>query len=143
MPGVDQYGVFHKDNFIAWLNRVEEACKASGHLNAAQSVIGSYLINSPEDKSGLWIHKIVAKVLDRDNSASMRSGYKTGVYNARGVHAVDTTGQTEASLRDKWQNRADEVDLLGLPNLAVSLRELAKAYERERNRVIKQGLSID
>ena len=73
----------------------------------------------------------------------MRSGYKTGVYNARGVHAVDTTGQTEASLRDKWQNRADEVDLLGLPNLAVSLRELAKAYERERNRVIKQGLSID
>lgn len=138
MPGIDQYGTFREDSFTAWIHKVEEICKASGHLGVAQSVIGGYLINSPEDKSGLWINKTVAKTLDRNGSVSMRSGYGRGVYNSRGVHAVDETGEAEASLRDKWRDRADKVESLGFLNLAVSLRELAETYERERNRIIKQ-----
>ena len=138
MPGIDQYGTFREDNFTAWIHKVEERCKASGHLDVAQSVIGRYLINSPEDKSGLWINKTVAKTLDRNDSVSMRSGYNMGIRNARGMHAVDETGEAEASLRDKWQNRADEIEPLGFINLAASLRELAETYERERVRIIKQ-----
>lgn len=138
MPGIDQYGTFREDNFTAWIHKVEERCKTSGHLDVAQSVIGRYLINSPGDKSGLWINKTVAKTLDRNDSVSMRSGYNIGIRNARGMHAVDETGEAEASLRDKWQNRADEIEPLGFINLATSLRELAETYERERNRIIKQ-----
>ena len=138
MPGIDQYGTFREDNFTAWIHKVEERCKTSGHLDVAQSVIGRYLINSPGDKSGLWINKTVAKTLDRNDSVSMRSGYNMGIRNARGMHAVDETGEAEASLRDKWQNRADEIEPLGFINLATSLRELAETYERERNRIIKQ-----
>ena len=138
MPGIDQYGTFREDNFTAWIHKTEQICETSGHLNIAQSVIGGYLINSPEDKSGLWINKTVAKTLDRNDSVSMRSGYGRGVYNSRGVHAVDETGEAEASLRDKWQNRADKIESLGFINLAASLRELAETYERERNRIIKQ-----
>ena len=142
MPGIDQYGTFREDSFTAWIHKVEEICKASGHLGVAQSVIGGYLINSPEDKSGLWINKTVAKTLDRNGSVSMRSGYGRGVYNSRGVHAVDETGETEASLRDKWQNRADEIESLGFINLATSLRELAETYERERMRIIERTGSL-
>ena len=138
MPGTDRYGTFREDNFTAWICKVEEICKTSGHLGIAQSVIGGYLINSPEDKSGLWINKTVARILDRNNSAPMRSGYGRGVYNSRGVYTVDETGRSEASLRDKWQDRADKVESLGFLNFAVSLRELADTYERERNRIIKQ-----
>ena len=136
MPGIDQYGTFREDNFTAWIHKVEEICKTSGRLDIARSVIGGYLINSPEDKSGLWINKTVAEILDRNDSVSMRSGYGRGVYNSRGVHAVDETGETEASLRDKWRNRAVKVETLGFINLATSLRELAETYERERNYVI-------
>lgn len=138
MPGIDRYGIFREDNFTAWIHKAEQICKTSGHLNIAQSVIGGYLINSPEDKSGLWINKTVAKTLDQNDSVSMRSGYNMGIRNARGMHAVDETGEAEASLRDKWQNRADEIESLGFINLAASLRELAETYERERNRIIKQ-----
>ena len=138
MPGIDQYGTFREDDFTTWIYKVEEICKASGHLGIAQSVIGGYLINSPEDKSGLWINKTVAEILDRNDSVSMRSGYNTGIYNARGAHVLDVTGEAEASLRDKWRDRADKVESLGFLNLAVSLRELAETYERERNRIIKQ-----
>lgn len=106
MPGIDKYGTFREDNFTAWIHKVEERCKASGHLDVAQSVIGRYLINSPEDKSGLWINKTVAKTLDRNDSVSMRSGYNMGIRNARGMHAIDETGEAEASLRDKWRDRA-------------------------------------
>ena len=62
----------------------------------------------------------------------MRSGYNTGIRNARGVHEVDETGKSEASLRDKWQKRADEIESLGFLKFAVSLRELADTYEQER-----------
>ena len=143
MPGTDRYGTFREDNFTAWIHKVEEICKTSGHLDIAQSVIGGYLINSPEDKSGLWINKTVARILDRNDSVSMRSGYNTGIRNARGMHAIDETGEIEASLRDKWQNRADKVESLGFLNFAVSLRELADTYERERNRIVRRGLFRD
>lgn len=138
IPGIDQYGTFREDDFITWIYKVEEICKMSGHLGIAQSVIGGYLINSPEDKSGLWINKTVARILDRNDSVSMRSGYNMGIHNARGMHVVDETGEAEASLRDKWRNRANEIESLGFINLATSLRELAETYERERNRIIKQ-----
>lgn len=142
MPGIDQYGTFREDNFTAWIHKVEEICKASGHLDFAQSVIGRYLINSPEDKSGLWINKTVAKTLDRNNSVSMRSGYNMGIRNARGIHEVDETGEAEASLRDKWQNRADEIEPLGFINLTTSLRELAETYERERMHIVERTGSL-
>ena len=142
MPGIDQYGTFREDNFTAWIHKVEEICKTSEHLDFAQSVIGGYLINSPEDKSGLWINKTVAKILDRNDSAPMRSGYGRGVYNSRGVHVVDETGETEASLLDKWQNRADEIEPLGFINLATSLRELAETYERKRMRIVERTDSL-
>lgn len=143
MPGIDIHGTFHKNNFTAWIEKVENACAASGHLDIAQSVIGGYLINSPKDKSGLWIHKAVAETLDRNNSVSMRSGYNTGIRNARGVHEVDETGKSEASLRDKWQKRADEIESLGFLKFAVSLRELADAYEQERKSAVERGLFRD
>lgn len=139
MPGIDIHGTFHKNNFTAWIKKVEDACAASGHLDIAQSVVGGYLIHSPEDKSGLWIHKAAARILDRNNAASMRSGYNTGIRNARGVHALDETGKAEASLRDKWQKRADKVESLGFLKFAVSLRELADAYEQERKSVVERG----
>ena len=142
MPGTDRYGTFREDNFTAWIHKVEEMCKASGHLGAAQSVIGGYLINSPEDKSGLWINKTVAGILDRNNSAPMRSGYGRGVYNSRGVYTVDETGRSEAYLRDKWQDRADKVESLGFINLAASLRELAESYERERIHIVERTSSL-
>lgn len=142
MPGIDQYGTFQEDHFTAWIHKVEEICKTSGHLGIAQSVIGGYLINSPEDKSGLWINKTVAKTLDRNDSVSMRSGYGRGVYNSRGVHAVDETGEAEASLRDKWRDRADKIESLGFINLATSLRELAETYERERMHIVERTGSL-
>ena len=142
MPGIDRYDTFREDNFTAWIHKVEEICKTSGHLGIAQSVIGGYLINSPEDKSGLWINKTVAKTLDRNDSVSMRSGYGRGVYNSRGVHAVDETGEAEASLRDKWRDRADKIEPLGFINLATSLRELAETYERERMHIVERTGSL-
>ena len=72
----------------------------------------------------------------------MRSGYNTGIHNARGIHEVDETGEAEASLRDKWQNRAGEIEPLGFINLATSLRELAETYEQERMYIVERTGSL-
>ena len=65
-----------------------------------------------------------------------------GIRNARGIHEVDETGEAEASLRDKWQNRADKIESLGFINLATSLRELAETYERERMHIVERTDSL-
>lgn len=143
MPGVNQDGKFGKSKFKTWIKKIEERCNASGHLEVAQSIVGGYLINAPKDQTGLWIDKTVAEILDRGNSAEMRSGYNTATHNSRGIHSVDITGSEEAGLRDLWKKRAQEIEAVGFFNFATSLRDLADGFEYERKRVIKRGLSID
>jgi hypothetical protein len=52
------------------------------------------LIHSPADAEGLWINHTIADALNKADSKEMRTGYRTGVYNARGSHFVDPTGKT-------------------------------------------------
>ena len=128
--GVDEQGELDDNKLRAWIAKVEDVCKKSGHLNIAQSVVGGYLTNSPPDESGLWINRTIASVLDQ-NSEFMRSGYNTGVYNARGVQLVDVANRGEVILRNEWLNRAEEVEGLGFLKFAKSLRKLADDLGRE------------
>ncbi|WNV06321.1 hypothetical protein RP726_07920 [Candidatus Methylospira mobilis] len=48
--------------------------------------IGAVLANAPTDPDGLWIHRSVAAALDAREATELRSGFKTGLFNQRGVH---------------------------------------------------------
>ena len=137
--GIDQGGVFHKTKLVKWIDEVERICRESGHLEVARSIMGEYLVSSPEDPSGLWIDESVIKVMDRNEAAEMRQGYNTGVYNSRGIHTVDPSGSDEEVLRDLWRSRANQVDEKGYTNVATSLRNLADGYEEHREHVVRRG----
>ena len=106
-------------------------CKKSGHLNIAQSVVGGYLTNSPPDRSGLWINKTVADILERDSASSMRSGYNTGIYNDCGVQIVGIAERRKETLQDKWLNRARKAEELGFIRFATSLRKLVDDFKQD------------
>jgi hypothetical protein len=135
-PGIQKDGTFDKKIFSKWLKESWEACDKSGHLEIALSQIGKVLFYSPADPSGLWIDKTVAEALNGKDTDEMRNGFRTEVFNSRGVYNVDPTGKPEKEIAEKWRQRADEVENSGYQRFASALRELAKSYDREAERNI-------
>lgn len=136
-PGLQDDGTFSAQDFEAWLKYVKTACAESGHLEVAMSTVGSVFLYCPPDPKGLWIAQPVAKVLNAIDAEEMRSGFRTEVFNSRGVHWVDPTGKPELELAAQWRQKADAVENAGFARFAAILKDLAESYAREAERVIK------
>lgn len=137
-PGALPDESFSREQLNAWLEYVKSACKASGHLEVALSQIGQVLIHTPPDPDGLWVHKAVAEVLNAKDAEGMRRGFRTGVFNSRGVQWVDPTGAPERELAAKYRQQADDAENCGYHRLAVTMRGLAETYSREADRIIAE-----
>lgn len=133
-PGSQKDGRFNGDALNAWLENVKAICGKSGHLEVALSMVGHVLTHTPPDGDGLWLHHSAANALNAKDATEMRDGFRTALFNARGVHWVDPEGREERELAKKFRNQAEEVEARGYHRLASSLRELAISYEREAER---------
>lgn len=142
-PGTQDDETFNADRFNDWLQRVINICAESGHLKVALITIGGVLIHSPPDPDGLWIHRVVATALNGRDVEYMRNGFRTGIYNSRGVHWVDPTGQPERELAREFREKAEEIENAGFQRLANTLRNLASGYEREADRIISDHQNKD
>jgi hypothetical protein len=138
LPGKQVDGSFSADNFNEWLKNVKIKCGQSGHLEVALITIGKVLINYIPDPSGLWIHKTIAEALNADDAEDMREGFSVGIYNSREAHWVDPTGKPEKELAAKYKKQAEDVENAGFYRLAITLRNLAKSYEHEAERIIEK-----
>lgn len=132
-PGCQQDGGFTGRALAAWLERVKAACTESGHLAIALSRVGQVLVYAPPDPDGLWVHRSVATVLNAKDAEAMRDGFRTQLFNLRGVHSP-TGGKEERELGEKYRRQAEEVEDRGYHRLASSLRELADSYDRDAER---------
>ncbi len=138
VPGVQDDGDLDAAQFTNWLERTKEISEETGHLEVTLTQVGHVLIHCPPDPAGLWIHTTVADALNQHDVDPMRSGYSSGAYNARGVHWVDPTGKPELELAEKYHKKAEDVENAGFQRFAVTLRNLAKGYEKESERVRRE-----
>lgn len=129
-PGLQEDGSYNGATFGAWLDAVKKECTASGHLEIAMTKVGHVLMNVPPDADGLWIHRSAAAALNAKDAEDMRNGFRTELFNSRGVHWVDPTGKPERELADKYRAQAETVEDAGYHRFASTLRELAGSYER-------------
>ena len=113
----------------------KKECSETGHLEIAMTRVGHVLIHVPADPDGLWIHRAAAAALNAKDAEDMRNGFRTELFNSRGVHWVDPTGRPERELASRYRAQAEAVDDAGFHRLAATLRELAAGYEREAERV--------
>ena len=139
VPGTRADGEFEPDAFTEWLTTMEEIVKASGHYDVAMIQLGDVLVNSPEGPDGLWIHPAIAEAMNNRERSSLRDGYRTGIYNSRGVHTVDPEAKPERALAEKYRQRADQVENAGYQRLATTLRGVADSYDRDAERIISRG----
>lgn len=65
----------------------------------------------------------------------MRIGFRTELYNSRGMYDVDPTGAPERELAIKYRSQGEAIENAGYHRLATTLRELAASYEREADSV--------
>ena len=137
-PGLQEDGTFNAEAFNKWLRKVRALCEESGRLEVAFTHIGNVLIHAPSDPDGLWIHRNVASALNSDEPAfdDMRSGFDMGETNARGIHWVDPTGKPEKELAEKYRDKAEALENAGFHRFAVTLKDLAKDYERQAENII-------
>ena len=143
-PGLKEDGSFSENEFKDWMKEVVAACSESGHLEVALISIGHMLIHSPEDPSGLWIHHVIAEVLNSKDFEDMRRGFSTATFNARGVHMIDPSGKSEYEIAARHRKRAEDVENAGFQRLAATLRGLADSYDAEAKRIIDEhGKELD
>ena len=138
-PGTQDDGSFSDKDLMSWYEEVDAKTTQSGHHTVAMIHFGNVLFYSEKDENGLWIRQSVAELLDEKENDGMRKGFKLEVFNSRGAYFVDPSGEPERKLAELWRERADEVDKRGFSYFATLLRELAKSYDREAERIIKDA----
>jgi hypothetical protein len=137
-PGFREDGSYDGNALKEWLEVVKQQCTETGHLEIAMTMLGHVLIYAPTDPDGLWIHRSAAEVLNEKDANDMRDGFRTALYNSRGVHCMDPTGKPEKELANKYRQQADAVEEAGFARLAATLRELADTYEREAQMIVSR-----
>ncbi len=137
-PGYREDGSYDGDALTAWLDSVKKECSETGHLEIAMTMVGHVLIHVPANPDGLWIHRAAAAALNARDAEDIRNGFRTQLYNSRGVHWVDPTGKPERELASRYRAQAEAVDDAGFHRLAASLRDLAASYERDAERIVSR-----
>lgn len=135
-PGLQEDNSFDGEHFRSWLLQVKEICTKSGHIDIALSKVGEVLRYAPKDPNGLWIHSAVAEVLNEKHADILRDGFRSALYNARGVCTVDPSCTPERDLAEAYAKKAELVENQGFHRLADTLRTLASSYENEAKRII-------
>jgi len=138
-PGLCEDGSYDGKALKVWLDAVRKKCAETGHFEIAMTMAGHVLIHVPADPDGLWIHHSAAEVLNAKDAGDMREGFRTELFNSRGVYWVDPTGKPERELAAKYRAQAEDVESAGYHRLATTLRELADTYEREAERISRRG----
>jgi hypothetical protein len=139
-PGTLDDGAFDGEVLRGWWKAVHETCELSGHIEIASLTLGRVLTHAPADPSGLWLHRGAAELLNAKSSEPMREGFRTQLYNSRGVHWVDPSGEAERALARTYHERTEALEQAGYHRLASSVRELAEGYEREARHVVSTEL---
>ncbi|VVB72415.1 Uncharacterised protein [uncultured archaeon] len=132
-PGTQQDGTYKGEDLIAWLEKVKEICRESGHLDVALTMIGQVLLYAPPEIDGFWMNYTVAGVLNAKDANKMRNGFETAVIASRGAHFC-TGGEDERKLAEKYRLRAKEIETRKFLRLAGTFRNISTFYEQLADR---------
>ena len=129
-PGTLDDGGYDGSALTKWLEAVKKKCSETGHLEVAMIHVGHVLVYAPPDPDGLWICRFAAAALNSKDAGDMRDGFRTELFNSRGVHGF-SAGAEEMTLAEQYRTKADAVEAAGFHRLASALKELASSYERD------------
>jgi hypothetical protein len=100
-------------------------------LRSGDQFIGQVLSQTPEDPDGTWPGLAVREIIEDARSQDLEQGVNTAILNSRGVtwRALDTGGQPERALADKYQDYAQRVGTQS-PRTKRMLQRIAQNWDR-------------
>lgn len=126
VPGVNSSGVFDANKFNAWVKKAFALAKKTNHLTMAKATLGSVFIYAPHDTDGFWIPRAIARLMQENGNETMLSHYRIALYNSRGAHSVDKTGEEDHNLAAKYMSMAEAAEAEGFFSLGNEMRALAQ-----------------
>jgi len=142
-PGVQEDQSVDEQSLQAWIQVMKAETSKSGHLDIALSTAGKVFIHAPSDADGLWPHHSIAKELNAQDAEPMREGFRTGLFNSRGVYWIDPSGKQERELAADYRQKASKIESAGFLKLAATLRMIADTYDQEAERSIRKSQDFD
>lgn len=135
IPGKRADGSIDGETLKRWLLEVRCHAAKNARTAAADITIGTWLSDCEADSEGIWPPSVVAEILDADEHEDMRSGFRTGVFNNRGVtsRAAGEGGAQERALAARFRERAAAI-AIRYPRVAETLNSLARHYEHDARR---------
>jgi len=137
-PGLEENNTINKKKLNDWYKKMIEVCKESDRLEVGLLNFGHVLFYSPPDKSGLWIDKSVAEILNEKDASTIRDGYRTESFNSRGVISIDSEGKVFDDIAAGYTLKADEIEKAKYHRLAMIMRDLSESYKEQAERTRKR-----
>jgi len=128
-PGLKEDGHVDVKKFSSWIRSVKALAKKERRLVVALMVIGNAVARLPMLSKGFWMDETVARFLDKKSNAKACESFRIGMFNARGVHFRDKSGEEDRALAQKYRAMADEADTRGYLNIGQAMRDLAEDVE--------------
>ncbi|MGH3301959.1 MAG: hypothetical protein ACRDOK_09810 [Streptosporangiaceae bacterium] len=100
-------------------------------LRSGDQFIGQVLSQTPEDSDGTWPGLPVREIIEDARSQDLEQGINTAIINSRSTtwRGLDTGGQPERALADKYQDYAQRVGTQW-PRTRRMLRRIAENWDR-------------
>ena len=131
-PGTQADGSIDPNAFAEYIVAARELCRQADRLIMCDQTLGQILAHAPADDDGTWPFVPAREVLDQSDMEEMRIGFHIGTRNKRGITSRSpwAGGGQERDLSAYYRGFAERVRY-SHPNVAATLDEIAKSYERE------------
>src|SRR5665213_2751365 len=132
IPGIQPDGSIDSKAFIEFIEKSRELCREASRMKVCDVTLGEILAHAPADADGKWPCGPVRDLLDRTELDNMRRGFRTGVFNKRGVFskAYGEGGPQERALAQTFRSHAQAMHNSHV-HLAATLEDIAKGYEAD------------
>lgn len=140
MPGVQEDGTVDAEALRRWVIRVRKLATTNNQGEITDIDIGHALAFSPPDPDGAWPHQAVRDVIEELANADIESGWRTQIFNNRGVTSRLPTdgGEQEQVLAARYNGYAQQF-CDRWPRTAAILRKLADGCRREATQEDEQA----
>ena len=129
-PGTEEGGKIDLEKLSDWITETRQLCAEYGRSDIGDEYIGQILSRGPAGDDGIRPCLPICEAMERVGSRYIRSGYRTGTFNGRGVtsRAVGEGGGQERELADKYRRWARQRSP-EYPFVGKILEDIATSYD--------------
>ncbi|MHB0860465.1 hypothetical protein ACYCS5_04190 [Paenibacillus sp. SEL3] len=145
LPGQDDSNNIDEEFIYTWVKEALRIVSDRGRSKYGARHIGEILSKSVNGNDGAYPHEYVRNIIEDMANLNLEKGFKTSVYNSRGVYMKQILegGEQERHLSEKYNNYAN-ITSLRWPRTTTILRSIASYYGGEaRSEDISAELSED